>query len=70
MMTIYQLVNDRYGDPIPVTIDDVNEILSLYNNRLVSDVDTKYAQIIGDKIFELDSEDPFHREIIAEEGEE
>ena len=51
MMTIYQLVNDRYGDPIPVTIDDVNEILSL-------------------KIFELDSEDPFHREIIAEEGEE
>ena len=65
-MTIYLLVNDRYGDPTPVTIDDVNEILRFHKNDLVSDVDTKYAQIIDDKIFELDSEDPLHREIIAE----
>ena len=63
---MYTIINDAYGDPVVVTLQDVQQQIENWRSDSVSeDFDGIYATIDGDEIVELHNDDPHHRIVIA-----
>ena len=63
---MYKVINDAYGDPVVVTLQDVRQQIENWRRSSVyEDFDGIYAIIDGDEIVELHNDDPHHRIVIA-----
>ena len=63
---MYKVINDTYGDPVEVTLQDVQQQIENWRSDSISeDLDGIYATIDGDEIVELHNDDPHHRIVIA-----
>jgi len=63
---MYKIINDAYGDPVVVTLPEVQQQIENWrSDGVCEDLDGIYAIIDGDEIVELHNDDPHHRIVIA-----
>ena len=72
---MYKIINDAYGDPVEVTLHEVQQQIENWRSDSVyqdtagqitaSNFDGIFAIIDGDEIVELHNDDPHHRIVIA-----
>ena len=67
---MYKIINDAYGDPVEVTLHEVQQQIENWRSDSVTlafptKFDGIFAIIDGDEIVELHNDDPHHRIVIA-----
>ena len=65
-MATFTVINDAYGDPVEVTLHEVQQQIENWRSDSVyQEFDGIFAIIDGDEIVELHNDDPHHRIVIA-----
>ena len=62
---MYKIINDAYGDPVVVTLPEVQQQIENWRDEKQDLSDGIYAAIDGDEMVELNNDDPHHRIVIA-----